>query len=277
MALGRPDHRRTPTTDRPDLTPNPATTSSPENRRTSGGELQRVSAVQIRPEVPLTDGTIVSSMSDMCQTRFMDFIRPVQAVIPGAQGRILSVLAETSAELNLRSIARLSGVSLAHASRVMPVLVELGVVERREAPPSALFRFVPENVASRAITALTRSRHTVLDEMGSVATRLDSPPVSIVVFGSFARGEADSESDIDVLVVRPLDVEEDDLSWREALDGWREHVSRLAGNRVETLEVTEQDMPRLLRSRKPLWTDVQREGVVVFGLPLMALKERRIV
>jgi DNA-binding IclR family transcriptional regulator len=55
----------------------------------------------------------------------------VQAVIPGAQGRILAVLTGTSAELNLRSIARLSGVSLAHASRVMPLLLELGVVERR--------------------------------------------------------------------------------------------------------------------------------------------------
>jgi len=205
----------------------------------------------------------------------MDFIRPVQAVIPGAQGRILSVLAETSAELNLRTIARLSGVSLAHASRVMPVLVELGVVERREAPPSALFRFVPENVASRAITSLTRTRETVLDEMGSAAARLDSPPVSLVVFGSFARGEAGSESDIDVVVVRPLDIDEDDPPWREGLDGWREHVSRLAGNRVEMLEISEQDMPRLLRSRKPLWAEIQRDGVTVFGSPLTALREPR--
>lgn len=43
----------------------------------------------------------------------------------------------------------------------MPTLVDLGIVERREAPPSALFRFVPEHVASRAITALTRSRLSV--------------------------------------------------------------------------------------------------------------------
>ena len=64
----------------------------------------------------------------------MDFVHPVQAFIPGAQGRILAVLAETTAELNLRTIARLSGVSLAQSSRVMPVLVDLGVVERREAP-----------------------------------------------------------------------------------------------------------------------------------------------
>ena len=41
----------------------------------------------------------------------MDFVRPVQAVIPGAPGRILAVLAETTAELNLRTIARLASVS----------------------------------------------------------------------------------------------------------------------------------------------------------------------
>src|SRR5947208_5962986 len=109
----------------------------------------------------------------------MDFIRPVQAVIPGAQGRILAVLAETTAELNLRTIARLSGVSLAHASRVMPSLVELGIVERREAPPSALFRFVSENIAATAVTALTRSRQTVLDELGRTAAELTPPPMTM--------------------------------------------------------------------------------------------------
>ena len=79
----------------------------------------------------------------------MDFRRPVEAVIPGVQGRILGVLAETTAELNLRSIARLSGVSPAQASRVLPELVALGLVERREAPPSALFALVDEHVAGR--------------------------------------------------------------------------------------------------------------------------------
>lgn len=205
----------------------------------------------------------------------VDFIRPVQTVIPGAQGRILAVLAETSAELNLRTVARLSGVSLAHASRVMPVLVDLGMVERREAPPSALFRFVPDNVASRAITALTRTRETVLADMASGVARLNPPPVSVVVFGSFARGEADSESDIDIVVVRPRDVSEGDPPWREALDRWRDHVGRLAGNQVELLEISESEVPRQLRSRKPLWADIQRDGIVVFGSSLAELRERR--
>ena len=65
----------------------------------------------------------------------MDFQHPVEAVIPGAQGRVLAVLLNASGELNLRTIARLSRVSLAQTSRVVPGLVSLGLVERREVPP----------------------------------------------------------------------------------------------------------------------------------------------
>ena len=42
----------------------------------------------------------------------MDFVHPIEAVIPGAQGRVLAVLVETTAELNLRTLARLAGVSV---------------------------------------------------------------------------------------------------------------------------------------------------------------------
>jgi predicted nucleotidyltransferase len=205
----------------------------------------------------------------------VDFIRPVQVVVPGAQGRILGVLAETTAELNLRTIARLSHVSVAQASRVLPTLVGLGLVERREAPPSALFRFVPENVAARAITSLARARRAVLDELGDLAAELRPRPVSVVVFGSFARGTADESSDIDVVMVRPRRLQEDDGAWRSAVRRWVDRARRLTGNRVEVIEVDDSEVGRLLRGRKPLWLDVQREGVVVFGADMAGLKGRR--
>jgi DNA-binding transcriptional ArsR family regulator len=206
----------------------------------------------------------------------MDFTRPVRAVIPGAQGRILAVLAETTAELNVRTIARLSGVSLAQASRVLPALVDLGLIERREAPPSALFRFVPEHIAARAITALTTVRQTVLDELACTAAILIPLPISVIVFGSFARGDADAESDLDVIMVRSGDVDEDDALWRSAAETWRQNAQRLTGNRVEVIEVDEQEVRRLLHSGQPLWTDVQADGIVVFGTGLAELTAGRI-
>lgn len=205
----------------------------------------------------------------------MDFLHPVEAVIPGAQGRIVGVLARTSGELNLRTIARLSGVSVAQASRVVPGLIALGLVERREAPPSALFRFVPEHVAAGAVLALADARRLVLDEIGRTASGLDPVPVSVVVFGSFARGEAVGESDLDLVLVRPDVVGEDDAGWRAGVEAWIDRVRRFTGNRVELLEVAEHDAARLLRSRKPLWLDVRRDGIVVLGRELALLKGKR--
>jgi len=188
----------------------------------------------------------------------MDFVRPIEAVIPGVQGRVLAVLAETSAELNLRTVARLSGVSLAQVSRVLPGLVELGLVERREVPPSSLFRLVPEHVAAVPLVSLARARDGAVEEMGHAAAALAVAPVSVIVFGSFARGEADAESDIDAVFVRPASLDESDEVWSAS---------------VEVLEVGSDEIGARLRSKQPVWHDIRREGIVVHGQALNKLAE----
>lgn len=192
--------------------------------------------------------------------------------MPGAQGRVLAVLAETTAELNLRTVAQLAGVSQAQASRVLPGLVELGVVERREVPPSSLFRLVPEHVASRALLALARSGDLVLEKIGRLAAALPSPPVSVIVFGSFARREAEVGSDIDLLVVRPITEAEDDAVWASSLETWRSDVRRLTGNRVEVLEVSTDEAAKKVLGHSQLWSDIRRDGRVVHGLDIDELQ-----
>ena len=206
----------------------------------------------------------------------MDFVRPVEAIVPGTKGRVLAVLMETTAELNMRTIARLAGVSQAQASRVLPHLVDLGVIERREVPPASLFRLVPEHVVTRALLAVARSSDFVFDEIGRLAGALPLPPLSVVVFGSFARGEADVDSDIDVVVVRPAAIDEDDHSWAESLVGWRRSVERLSGNAVDVLEVSAKDASKKLGGRSPVWADIRREGRVVQGLDLHELRGVRV-
>lgn len=205
----------------------------------------------------------------------VDFVRPIEAIVPGAQGRVLAVLAETTAELNLRTIAQLAGISQAQASRLLPDLVALGVVERREVPPASLFRLVPEHVASRALLALARSTDTVLHEMGRLAGALPSPPMSVIVFGSFARRDAEADSDIDVVVVRPAEVDEDDDEWSAYLDAWRRDVRRLTGNSVEVLEVSTGEAARKLAGRTQVWADIRRDGRVVHGLGIDELRAVR--
>lgn len=199
----------------------------------------------------------------------------MQSVIPGAQGRILAVLAESTAYLNLRTIALLAGTSPAQTSRILPELARSGLVERREAPPSALFRLVDDNVGSRIVRALSRSRETVLAELGSQAETLEPGPVSVIVFGSFARGEAEADSDLDVLFVQPKGMNDDDYRWAAAVEGWRQFARRLTGNRVEVVETSESSVGRFLRSHKTLWADIVRDGVVVYGKSLEGLRGQR--
>lgn len=202
----------------------------------------------------------------------MDFIRPVEAIVPGVQGRVLSVLAETTADLNMRTIARLADVSLAQASRVLARLVELGVVERRDVPPSSLFRLVHEHVAVGPLLALARGRDALIRQMGRLAAGLPVVPLSAIVFGSFARGEADLDSDIDTVLVRPAGVDESDELWEESVEQWRTSVRRASGNQVEVLEVGSGEVAALLNSRRQVWRDIRSDGLVVHGLSLAELK-----
>lgn len=204
----------------------------------------------------------------------MDFLHPIRAVIPGAQGRVLGVLAETTAPLNLSTLARLAGISVAQASRVMPGLVELGLVERREIPPSSQFRLIRENVAAQAIIDLARSRDAALTQIGSAAADLPVPPVSVIVFGSVARGDSDQHSDLDVIIVRPDDVDDDDDAWATSIERWRSEAQAITGNTVEVLEVTQGEARAKLAGSAQLWRDVARDGIVVHGLTMSDLRER---
>lgn len=205
----------------------------------------------------------------------MDFLQPIEAIVPGAQGKVLATLIETTAELNLREVAQLAGVSPAQASRILPGLVDLGVVERREVPPSSQFRLVREHTAARSLISLAHATDNVLGEIGRMASAMPNPPASVIVFGSFARREARTGNDIDVLVVRPTDIDEDDVGWADQLDDWRNGVGRLTGNAVEIVEYSLAEIETRLDEGSDLIRQVGEDGLLILGSDLGSYRRRR--
>ena len=203
----------------------------------------------------------------------MDLVHPVSAVIPGAQGQVLAVLAETFAELNLRTVARLARVSASQASRVIPGLVELGLVERREVPPSSLFCLNRENEAARLVVELARLRDDVLERLGTAAGELPRSPASVIVFGSFARREADRTSDIDAVFVRPDEVDPDDDAWTAGIDRWRENAAAITGNDIDAIDIGLTMAVEKLSDGGQLWEEIARDGVAIFGVSLEELRD----
>lgn len=200
----------------------------------------------------------------------MDYRRPVEALIPGVQGRVLGVLSRTSTELTMRTVAQLAGVSAQQASVVIGRLVELGVVERRDVPPASLVRLVADNLAARAVASVADLRSAAFERLSALAADITPPPASLVVFGSFARGEAGPGSDVDVLAVRPPELTYGaDGEWVDSLGRWADQATRAIGNPVNLVEVEVAELPGLLSGPGPsVWHDAARDGVVIAGAPL---------
>ena len=195
----------------------------------------------------------------------MDYVNPVEALIPGVQGRVLTVLARTEAELTMRSVAELAGVSANQATVVLNRLVRLGLVERRDVGAAALVRLVRENEAARSVLSLVDLRQGVLARLAGEARKIRPAPACLVVFGSFARGDAHENSDIDVLAVPPSEAQVDHGRWTAALGQWSDRATRIAGNPVNLLEATMDELPKLVQGEREPWRTIVEEGVVLVG------------
>jgi predicted nucleotidyltransferase len=199
----------------------------------------------------------------------VDYGDPVEAVIPGVQGRVLTVLARTETELTMRTVAELAGVSANQATVVLNRLVHLGLVERREVGSAALVCLVRDNEAARAVLALVDLQRGVLTRLAAEAGKIRPAPACLAVFGSFARGDArhaaHENSDIDVLAMPPPGMESDRGQWTTTLGEWADRAARIAGNPVNLLEVTADELPKLIRRRDRPWRTIVDEGVLLVG------------
>lgn len=192
----------------------------------------------------------------------MDLSRPIEALIPGAQGQLLGALVGAGRELNTKTAAEIAGVSAPHASRVLAHLVALGLVVRRDVPPVALYSIASGSIMAGLLDQLRDLRAAVFAEMARAAADMTPAPVQIVVFGSVARGESGAASDIDVLVVAPTGAIDTD-QWTASVISWRERVSRFAASPVEVLEVDEHHWQTRTLDNE-LWREINRDGIVVF-------------
>lgn len=184
--------------------------------------------------------------------------------MPGVQGRILSVLASTDAELTMRTVASLAGASQNRTSELLSNLAALGVVERREAGSASMVRLSTTNLVGRWVRELASITDAVLVEMRRLASEITPQPQCLAVFGSFVRRVATGESDIDVVaIVDEQAGQSRELS--ESLAGWCDRVAQLTGNTVSLLTVEDSQLVEWIGQGQPVWVKIVEEGEVLTG------------
>lgn len=200
----------------------------------------------------------------------MDLSSPLRSLAPGLDSAVLEVLAGTESGLGASRIARLAPRgSRAGQLPVLNRLVHHGLVLAEPANQGYLYRLNREHVLAGPVLAAATARVTIIERLTAAVQQLQPAPVHASLFGSFARGEAGPESDIDLLVITP------DASlgeeWDEQLHALGDRVEAWTGNRLEHVVLSRDRLGAVVRAREPVVDSWLEESLTLQGETLDTL------
>jgi predicted transcriptional regulator len=187
----------------------------------------------------------------------------LSTVTPTLDGDVLAVLANNEATFTTGQLHRvLRRHSEEGIRKVLQRLVRQGVVHVERVGQAFAYQLNRDHLAAEHIIALARLSKTFLERLEGRLQSWRVPPVYAAVFGSAARGSMDAASDIDLLLIRPDDV--NDEVWEEQVNDLVTDVTKWIGNDARPLELTASEV--VARGRvEPVLSDVLREGLTVAG------------
>lgn len=196
----------------------------------------------------------------------MDLSRPWAPIRSPLDMEVVRVLRGTTRPLTGREVARLARAGSQPAvNAALRRLAEEGVVRAEEAGNAYLYTLNREHVAAPALELLADIRAELERRMRAEIAEWTIAPPHVSIFGSAARGDGDTRSDIDIFVVRPADVSEEDPGWREQLDRLVDRVHRWTGNNAALSEISAADVPRLRREQPPVVEELRRDAITLAG------------
>jgi nucleotidyltransferase-like protein len=174
--------------------------------------------------------------------------------------------------MGVRQVARVAGVSPNRAGQVLAHLAEHGLVLVEEMGAARWCRLNRSHLAADAVMALVELRGRLIEflrtEIGSWAT----PPVHASLFGSAARGDGTTGSDIDILVIS--EVRGADERWDAQLYDSGLRIVAATGNRPAWFSITLEGLDRAVAAGEPVVAEWRRDGVHLAGRRLKALLRR---
>lgn len=206
----------------------------------------------------------------------MDVNRPDSVVLSASTHAVLAVLAGTSHPLTGRDVARLAEFSAAGIHRVLVHLVEHGIVHARTAGSASLYTLNREHLATGPLLTLVRMADELAERLTESLSRWEVAPSHVSMFGSSARADGSTTSDIDLLVVRPNQISMDAVNWREQLAQTSNAVWVWTGNEANWLEMSEAELAVATSTDEQIVENWLRDGKLIGGRPLRDLVNRDI-
>jgi predicted nucleotidyltransferase len=206
----------------------------------------------------------------------VDLSIPLATVTPTLDAGVLQVLAATTAGCTAGEVhRRLGRGSDEGVRRVLARLVAQGVVVIDTPGRYPVYRLNREHVAVPHIEALSAVRREIIERIGRELAGWKIVPKHGGLYGSFARGTADADSDIDVLILRPepMDAALED-AWLDQLAHLQDKILSWTGNAAQLIDLSPATLGQMARQDDPLVDSWRAEEVHLHGERLLDLLRR---
>lgn len=122
-----------------------------------------------------------------------------------------------------------------------------------------------EHLAWPAAEQLADLRAAFLDRLRSELRSWRPKPIHASIFGSAARADGNAESDIDVLLIRPDDIDEDAAPWADQVDRLRNRVRAWTGNHCQIFQLDRRRLAEHVQAGDPLVDAWRHESIAMAG------------
>lgn len=227
----------------------------------------------------------------------MDLTDPTRSVTATLDGPVLAVLARGGKPMTVGDVAaQMPRGSEVGVRKSLARLVDQGIVRATEMGRNRVHELNRDHVAAPIADLLASLRLELWKRLRAKLGTWNPKPVYACVFGSAARGDGSSESDIDLLLVHGLFPGDSDprrstsglsdqlagmtaeswwghlterqaSKWRRQVDGLRDQVRAWTGNPLQALEMSNLEWDDHRRRQSALFKDITRDAINVAGSP----------
>lgn len=186
----------------------------------------------------------------------MYFGQPFGGVIVGARGAVLAVLLRTGEPLTGRRIHGMvsDDHSLWSVQEALKALAQLGLVESRSVGRAGVHVINEAHASITPLRALVDPTAALRVVVGDV---VGSDVEAVLLFGSIARGEANTESDVDLAVIAGVE-------WQGRVE-LEDAVRARLGNDCDVLVFTPTEFAQRAAGDELVVGEILRDGVALVG------------
>ncbi|MBU0505798.1 MAG: nucleotidyltransferase domain-containing protein [bacterium] len=184
--------------------------------------------------------------------------------------KVVSLLLKHEDGMSGRSLAQLAGVSTFKMHQVLKLLTTQGILRQTAMGKAYIYRVNREHtLVNDLLSPIIDYQRNLYENLGNeVAACLDFKPLSIILYGSVARGDEEADSDLDLFLVYKNEDKPEPIS-QEAL--LFDTITRRYGNQVTMSRSYLCDFLKRYKERDPLVSNIIKEGKVIHGMSLMDL------